>query len=198
VTSLCVYCGSSFGVSDAYAAAATELGTLCARRGITIVYGGGGVGLMGLLADAALAAGGRVIGVIPYAMVAEERGHRGLTELIPVNTMHERKARMAELADAFVALPGGIGTLEEVIEAYTWLQLGLQIKPVALLNVGGFYDPLVRFLDHACGEGFLSPSHRDMLIAETECLPLLDRLATARLVRVPKAIHRVDGSLPGL
>ncbi|GAT31621.1 hypothetical protein TSACC_215 [Terrimicrobium sacchariphilum] len=198
MTSLCVYCGSSFGISDAYAAAATELGTLCAQRGITIVYGGGGVGLMGLLADAALAAGGKVIGVIPYAMVAEERGHRGLTELIPVNTMHERKARMAELADAFVALPGGIGTLEEVIEAYTWLQLGLQIKPVALLNVGGFYDPLVSFLDHACGEGFLSPSHRDMLIAETECLPLLERLATARLVRVPKAIHRVDGSLPGL
>lgn len=112
---------------------------------------------MGLLADAALAAGGKVIGVIPYAMVAEERGHRGLTELIPVNTMHERKARMAELAEAFVALPGGIGTLEEVIEAYTWLQLGLQIKPVALLNVEGFYDPLVSFLIMPAARGFYPP-----------------------------------------
>src|SRR5881398_2078159 len=136
---ICVYTGSSFGASPEYAAVAAALGRACAHPGITIVYGGGSVGLMGALADSALSAGGEVIGVIPRAMIAEERAHKSLTELIPVESMHERKHRMAQLADAFVALPGGIGTLEEVIEVFTWLQLGLHFKPVGLLNVGGFY-----------------------------------------------------------
>src|SRR5882672_1783823 len=143
---ICVYSGSSFGASPDYATAAARFGAACARRGLGIVYGGGSVGLMGVLADSALATGGEVIGVIPRAMIAEERAHRRLTELIPVESMHERKHRMAELADAFVALPGGIGTLEEVIEIFTWLQLGLHLKPVGLLNARGFYDLLLQFL----------------------------------------------------
>src|SRR5438093_4267667 len=160
---ICVYSGSSFGASAEYARAAATFGTACARRGFGIVYGGGSVGLMGALADSALAAGGEVTGVIPRAMIAEERAHRRLTELIPVDSMHERKLRMAQLADFFAALPGGIGTLEEIMEVFTWLQLGLHLKPVGLLNVGGFYDPLLRFLDHVRDERFLTPTHHAML-----------------------------------
>ena len=145
---------------------------------------------MGVLADAALAAGGEVIGIIPRKMIAEERGHHGVTELIPVDSMHERKMRMAQMADMFVALPGGIGTLEEIFEAFTWLQLGLHLKPVGLLNVDGFYDTLLRFLDQTRDHGFLTPTHRDMLIVEREPERLLERLSNTSHDHVPKPIHR--------
>jgi uncharacterized protein (TIGR00730 family) len=188
---VCVYCGSSFGASPAYTAAATNLATACARRGLGIVYGGGRAGLMGVLAEAALAAGGEVIGIIPHSMIAEERAHRGLARLIPVESMHERKQRMAQLADFFVALPGGIGTLEEVIEIFTWLQLGLHLKPIGLLNAGGFHEPLLQLLDHLCAEQFLTPAHRAMLTVERDSDALLDRLAATRHAPIPKPIHAV-------
>ena len=187
---ICIYSGSTFGRSPDYARAAAEFGVACARRGLGIVYGGGSVGLMGSMADAALAAGGEVIGVIPRIMIEEERGHHALSELIPVDTMHERKARMADLSDAFVALPGGLGTLEELAEVLTWLQLGFHLKPVGVLNMNGFYDPLLRLLDHMRDEEFLLPEHRDLLIVEADAQILLDRLAAASFVRTPKPIHR--------
>jgi uncharacterized protein (TIGR00730 family) len=188
---VCVYAGSSFGVQPRYAALAAELGTECARRGLGIVYGGGGVGLMGALADAALAAGGEVIGVIPRVMVAEERAHAGVTRLIPVDTMHERKQQMAELADAFIALPGGIGTLEEVVEAFTWLQLGLHLKPVGLLNAFGFYVRLREFFQHLEAEGFVTREHHAMLTIAEDPAGMLDALASTRHVRVVKPICRL-------
>ncbi|MBX5442347.1 MAG: TIGR00730 family Rossman fold protein [Solirubrobacteraceae bacterium] len=165
VNSVCVYAGSSAGRLPAYAQAAAELGALLARRGIHVVYGGGDVGLMGVLADAALAAGGRVTGIIPRTLLRREVGHGSLTELVVVETMHERKHEMARRADAFVALPGGIGTVEELVEALTWTQLGVHRKPCALLNAGGYWTPLIGFLDHAVDEGFLPPRHRAMLVA---------------------------------
>lgn len=186
---ICVYAGSSFGASPEYSQAAAALGIACARRGLGIVYGGGSVGLMGTLADAALAAGGEVIGVIPRAMITEERGHRGLTQLIAVDSMHERKHRMAELSDAFAALPGGIGTLEEVIEVFTWLQLGLHLKPVGLLNTAGFYEPLIHLLAHMRDEQFLTPVHHAMLTVESEPEALIERLTTISHTRVTKPIH---------
>ncbi len=149
---------------------------------------------MGVLADAALAGGGEVIGVIPRAMIAEERGHHGVTQLIPVDSMHERKQRMAELADAFVALPGGIGTLEEVIEVFTWLQLGLHLKPVGLLNVDGIYDLLLRFLDRLRAEEFLTAAHLAMLTVGTEAEALVEQLRVTRHTLIPKPIHRVGGN----
>ena len=194
MTRICVYCGSTFGALPAYAAQAAAFGAALARRGLTLVYGGGGVGLMGVVADAALAAGGRVMGVIPRAMLAEDRGHARLTELIAVDTMHERKQRMADLADAFVALPGGLGTLEEVLEAFTWLQLGLHLKPVGLLNAGGYYDLLLRFLDHVRDEGFLLPAHLAMLTVAPDADSLLDRLLAARPPRIPKPVHRAPAA----
>jgi uncharacterized protein (TIGR00730 family) len=150
---------------------------------------------MGVLADAALAAGGEVIGVIPRAMIAEERAHRGLTELIAVDSMHERKQRMAELSDAFAALPGGIGTLEEVIEVFTWLQLGLHLKPVGLLNTAGFYGFLVRLLAHMRDEEFLTAAHHGMLAVEADPEALLERLTATRHVAIPKPIHRAAGAI---
>jgi uncharacterized protein (TIGR00730 family) len=187
---ICIYSGSSFGILPEYSTSAAAFGAACARRGLGIVYGGGSVGLMGVLADAALAAGGEVIGVIPRTMVAEERGHHHLTELIAVDSMHERKARMAQLADSFVALPGGIGTLEEVAEALTWLQLGLHLKPVGLLNVRNFYDPLIQLLDHMRDHAFLTPAHRAMLIVGHDVESLLDRITAAKHDFIPKPIHR--------
>jgi uncharacterized protein (TIGR00730 family) len=148
-----------------------------AERGLTLVYGGGNVGLMGILADAALAAGGEVIGVIPQRMVARELGHSGVTSLIAVDSMHQRKQKMADLADAFIALPGGIGTMEELFEAYTWLQLDLHHKPVGLLNIAGFYDHLVQFLAHMRGQRFLKAEHHDTLVVEDTIERLLDRFA---------------------
>jgi uncharacterized protein (TIGR00730 family) len=163
VKSVCVYCGSSSGNDPAYAQATKELATALASRGIRVVYGGASVGLMGLVADTALAAGGEVVGVIPQVLVDKEVAHPGLTELHTVGSMHERKARMAELSDAFVALPGGIGTLEELIEVYTWSYLGIHDKPFALINTNGYYDGLASFLDHSVTEGFLRPEQRSRL-----------------------------------
>jgi uncharacterized protein (TIGR00730 family) len=173
---VCVYAGSSPGARPQYADAARALARrLCARRR-GIVFGGGRIGLMGALADEALAHGGEVIGVIPRQLVEREVAHRSLTELHVVATMHERKALMAQLADAFVALPGGIGTLEELVEMLTWAQLGLHAKPIGIVNVDGYFDSLLTFLQHAVGEGFLSPAHRELLTVESDPEALLDAL----------------------
>jgi uncharacterized protein (TIGR00730 family) len=173
---VCVYAGSNLGSDPVYADAAKALAHLLAERGIGLVYGGGHVGLMGVLADAALAAGGVVIGVMPQALVDREIGHRGLTELRIVGSMHDRKALMADLSDAFVAVPGGIGTREELIEIYTWSQLGIHSKACGVLNVRGYYDALAAFLDHAVEEGFLRPQHRAVLSVAADPGELLDRL----------------------
>ena len=175
--SICVFCGSASGVDPAFADAARAVGREIARRGWTLVYGGGRVGLMGILADAALAEGGRVIGVIPRFLYEWEVGHDGLTELEIVGTLTERKVRMGDLADAFLSLPGGIGTLDELFEALSWAQLGLEHKPNGLLNVGGYYDSLIAFLDRAVESGFLKPKHRELLVAGGDERELLDRLA---------------------
>jgi uncharacterized protein (TIGR00730 family) len=165
---VCVFAGSNAGRNDTYTQEAAVLGRLLASRGIGVVFGGGKVGLMGTLADAALAAGGEVIGVIPSALVSKEVAHDGLTELRVVTSMHERKAMMAELSDAFIALPGGWGTLEELFEVITWAQLGLHGKPCGLLNAGGYFDPLLTFLTHAVEEGFVRREHAGfLLIAES-------------------------------
>ena len=174
---VCVYAGSNPGNDLIYAQAARELADLLAERGTGLVYGGGRVGLMGVLADTALAAGGEVIGVMPQALVDREIAHEGLTELRVVASMHERKALMAELSDAFVAVPGGIGTLEELIEIYTWSQLGIHAKPCGVLNVDGYYDHLAAFLDHAVAAGFLKAEHRAVLSVASEPGELLERLA---------------------
>ena len=183
---VCVYAGSNPGSGPAYADAARALASLLAERGIGLVYGGGKVGLMGVLADTALAAGGEVIGVMPQALVDREIGHRGLTELRIVDSMHERKASMADLSDAFVAVPGGIGTLEELIEVYTWSQLGIHNKPCGVLNVRGYYDALAAFLDHAVQEAFLRPQHRAVLSVAADPGELLDQLAAFEPPRVRK------------
>lgn len=174
---VCVFCGSRNGTRDQYVAAARRTGEALARRGIGLVYGGGGIGLMGVLADAAVSAGGDVIGVIPEALMAREVAHRGLPDLRVVASMHERKALMAELADAFVALPGGFGTLEEFCEALTWAQLGIHRKPCGLLNVEGFFDPLLSLFDHAVRERFVSPDHRSLVVVEEDPERLLDALS---------------------
>ncbi|MEK7363668.1 MAG: TIGR00730 family Rossman fold protein [candidate division NC10 bacterium] len=174
---VCVFCGSRNGTRTQYLASARRMGEALARRGIGLVYGGGGIGLMGILADAALSAGGDVIGVIPQALVAREVAHGGLTDLRVVASMHERKALMAELSDAFVALPGGFGTLEEFCEALTWAQLGIHRKPCGLLNVEGFFDPLLSFFDHAVRERFVSPDHRSLVVVEEDPERLLDALS---------------------
>jgi len=172
-----VFCGSARGTRPLYAEAAAALGRLLAERGLGLVYGGGNVGLMGVVADAVLAAGGEVEGVIPEAMMKWEVGHPGLTRLHVVDSMHQRKAMMAELADAFIALPGGIGTMDETFEIWTWAQLGLHAKPLGFLDVGGFYATLHDFLDHMTGEGFLKPRHRAMVAVESDAARLLDGFA---------------------
>jgi uncharacterized protein (TIGR00730 family) len=174
---VCVFCGSSPGRDPRYLNAATEVGQSLAARGIGLVYGGGDVGLMGAIADAVLAAGGEVIGVIPEGLLEREVGHRGLTELRVVDSMHTRKRTMAELSDAFAALPGGLGTLEELFEVLTWAQLGIHDKPCALLNAGGFYDPLIALLDHMEREGLIRPPYRTLLRVETSVDALLDGLS---------------------
>ena len=175
--SLCVYCGSRPGGDPAYAAAATAIGTLIGQRGGQLVYGGGRAGLMGTVADAALAAGGRVVGVIPHALVERELGHHGLSELHVVQTMHERKQMMAERSDAFIALPGGIGTLEELFEVWTWRQLGYHDKPVGLLNVAGYYDRLIGFIEETARQRFVPAAQQALLQIDTDPASLLDRLA---------------------
>jgi uncharacterized protein (TIGR00730 family) len=174
---ICVFCGSSSGVRPAYTASARAVGRLLAERGVDVVYGGGKVGLMGAVADAALAAGGRVYGVIPEALTAREVAHGGLTELHVVRTMHERKARMADLADGFLTLPGGFGTLEEFCEVITWSQLGIHPKPCGLLNVEGYYAPLLALFDRATAEGFLRPQHRTLVLDAEDPAELLERMA---------------------
>jgi uncharacterized protein (TIGR00730 family) len=176
VRRVCVFCGSSSGARPAYAEATAQLAGLLVAEGLGVVYGGGGVGLMGKLADAVLAHEGEIIGVIPRALMDKEIGHRAVSDLRVVESMHERKATMADLADAFVALPGGLGTLEELFEVFTWSQLGLHQKPCALLDVEGYYDGVGAFLDHAVQERFLRPEHRSALIVESEPRALLERL----------------------
>lgn len=187
---VCVYAGSSPGARPEFTATARALGTLLAQRGYGVVYGGGKVGLMGTLADAALAAGGEVIGVIPHALVAKELGHPGVTQLHAVDTMHERKARMAAESDAFIALPGGIGTLEELFEALTWLQLGFHAKPVGLLNVAGYYDALLTFLANMETERFIREEHRAMLIVESDPAVLMEKLTAFTRPDVVKWLDR--------
>lgn len=189
---VCVFCGSNAGARPAYAEAAAEVGRAIAARGLSLVFGGAAVGLMGTLADAALATGGKVIGVIPKALVEREIAHAGLSELHEVKSMHERKAMMADRSDAFLALPGGAGTLEEVFEAWTWAQLGHHQKPVGLLNVDGFFDDLIAFLDHQCRERFIREEHRDMLIVESDPNRLLDRFAEYQPPVVEKWIRAAE------
>jgi uncharacterized protein (TIGR00730 family) len=176
--SLCVYCGSRRGDDAAYDSAARAIGSAIGQRGWRLVYGGGRAGLMGSVADAALAAGAQVIGVIPKALMGRELGHGGLTELHVVGTMHERKRLMAERSDAFVALPGGIGTFEELFEVWTWLQLGYHDKPVGLLNAAGYYDSLLEFLDQSVARGFVPAAQRGLLQVHSDPDTLLDRLAS--------------------
>jgi uncharacterized protein (TIGR00730 family) len=174
---LCVFCGSSAGTRPAYAEAARAFAAELVRRGQDLVYGGGSVGLMGVVADAVLAAGGRAIGVIPRPLATKELLHTGLTETHVVASMHERKALMAQLSDGFVALPGGLGTFEELLEILTWSQLGIHQKPVGVLNVDGYWDGFTALLDRAVAEGFVSPANRALLLAADGPAALLDRLA---------------------
>lgn len=174
---ICVFCGSSAGTDPVHAEAARRLGQEIARRGLGLVYGGGHIGLMGIVADAALAGGGEVIGVIPQALADLEVAHNGLSALHVTRSMHERKAMMADLADGFIALSGGIGTFEELFEIWTWGQLGVHSKPVGLLNIAGFYDPLIAFLDSVVSSGFLSQRHRDMLVLANDPAAMLDAMA---------------------
>jgi uncharacterized protein (TIGR00730 family) len=183
---LCVYAGSNAGRRPEYAEAAAGLARLMAARGIGLVYGGGNVGLMGVLADTMLAEGGEALGVIPRALLEREVGHRGLTELRIVESMHERKALMAELSDGFVAVPGGIGTLEELFEVLTWTQLGIHAKPSGVLDAAGFYAGLAAFLDHTVAEGFVRPEHRAGICFESDARALLDRLEAWE----PVAVHQ--------
>ena len=176
IQSLCVFCGSNEGNDPAAAVAARDLGRLLAESETTLVYGGGRVGLMGVIADAVLAAGGRAVGVIPRNLLDREVGHRGLTRMHVVESMHERKALMASLSDAFVALPGGLGTLEEIFEVWTWGQLGIHRKPIGFLDVSGYYAALMTFLDHAVTLGFIRPQHRSAAIVDSEPKRLLERL----------------------
>lgn len=187
--SICVFCGSNTGARESYAEAARELGRTIAGRGLKLIYGGAAVGLMGELADAALAAGGHVIGVIPGVLVEREIAHTGLSQLHPVNSMHERKAKMADLSDGFVALPGGAGTMEEFFEIWTWGQLGHHTKPLGLLNVDGFFDELLAFIDRQCRERFMRPEHRNMLITDTDPTSLLGRFEAYHAPSVEKWIR---------
>jgi uncharacterized protein (TIGR00730 family) len=179
IQAVCVFCGSSSGCRAEYAEAARRLGEALAASGLGLVTGAGHVGLMGVLADAALAAGGRVVGVIPQALVERELAHRGLSELHVVETMHQRKALMADLSDAFIALPGGYGTLDELFEILTWAQLGIHAKPVGLLNVAGYFDPLLAWIDRAVREGFLRAEHRQVLFVSPDVGTLLEALLHA-------------------
>jgi uncharacterized protein (TIGR00730 family) len=189
---LCVFSGSSPGGHPDYAQAAAELGRVLAAEGIGLVYGGAHVGLMGTVADAALEGGGHVIGVIPQSLVDREIAHPGISDLRIVESMHERKALMADLSDAFVALPGGVGTLEELFEVYTWNQLGLHAKPLGLFNVRGYFDGLARFLDHAVAERFVTPKHRAMLLVDEDLGALLDGLDAWEAPTQPKWIDRAQ------
>jgi uncharacterized protein (TIGR00730 family) len=190
--SICVFCGSKPGNDPDFEGAARTLGITLASEGVTLVYGGARVGLMGALADATLEAGGEVVGVIPKALVEREISHTGITKLHTVGSMHERKALMSDLSEGFIALPGGTGTLEEFFEVQTWAQLGEHTKPCGLLNAGGYYDPLIALFDHMVAEGFLSEEHRAMILVETEPRPLLDAFARYEAPKVPKWIGKSE------
>ena len=190
-SAICIYCGSSPGTDPAYMESAREIGTLIAERGLKLVYGGGDVGLMGAAADAALAAGGEVIGVIPQDILDKEVGHGGITELHAVDSMHARKMKMASLSDAFIALPGGIGTLEEIIEVLTWSQLGFHTKACGVLNINGFFDPLFQLLDHMVDKRFLKPEHRDQLLVADSVEVIVDAVLSHKGVAVDKWMDRV-------
>lgn len=188
---ICVYCGSSNNVRPAYKEAAFAVGATLARRGIGVVYGGGRVGLMGKVAEGALSEGGEVYGVIPASLEALELGHIDLTELFVVDSMHARKMMMAQLSDAFIALPGGFGTLEELAEATTWTQLNFHLKPVGVLNLDGYYDPLLAWIRHANSEAFIRDAHRDLISTADTIEDLLDQLATAEIPDLKRWINKI-------
>lgn len=173
---VCVFCGSSSGVKQEYAVGARELGLVLAKKNIDLVYGGGHVGLMGIVADAAMSAGAKAIGIIPRCLADKEVAHQGLTELKIVQTMHERKAQMSDLSDGFIAMPGGFGTLEELFEVITWAQLGIHKKPFGLFNVAGYYDKLIEFMDYQVEQGFVPQRHREMIIVSDEAEQLVEML----------------------
>ena len=187
---ICVYCGSNHGANPAFTAAAKELGALLAAEGIGLVYGAGNVGLMGEVADAVLSAGGEVIGAMPGVLKDKEVTHLGLTELEVVDTMHDRKQFMADRADGFIALPGGIGTLEELIEIFTWLQLRIHTKPIGVLNVAGYYDKLLDFLDHMVADKFLRREQRDMLLVDVTPTGLLRKMRDFEPAEIEKWFNR--------
>jgi hypothetical protein len=189
---LCVFCGSSVGTNPTYADATRVVAAELVRRGIGLVYGGGGIGLMGVLADAVLAAGGEVVGVIPRPLATREIAHAGCTELRVVESMHERKATMAELADGFLALPGGLGTFEELLEMLTWTQLGVHVKPVGALDVHGYWTGLRRLLTDGVEAGFVHANHADTLLVDDDAVRLLDRLAAWRAPTTPRLWLRRD------
>ena len=190
INKMCVFCGSSKGHNEIYAAKAVELGSLLAGNNIELVYGGGNVGLMGVIADQVLLEGGKVTGVIPHFLFEWEVGHEGLTKLIKVDSMHERKLLMSEMADAFIAMPGGFGTLEELGEILTWIQLSIIKRPVAVLNVNGFYDSLLNQMDHMVKEGFLKPENRNMLLSSDSPSELLEMLHNFTPSSAEKWINR--------
>ena len=189
---ICVFCGSNSGTNPAYRDTAVTMGRLLSERGIELVYGGGNVGLMGVLADAVLASGGKVIGVIPESLMAKEIGHHGLTDLRIVQSMHERKSLMADLSDGFIAMPGGFGTFEEFCEVVTWSQLGIHAKPCGLLNVNGYYDPLLELFDHAVREGFLRKENRRLVLEDRDPERLLKKMADFAPIPADKWIWKVE------
>ncbi|TVP57857.1 MAG: TIGR00730 family Rossman fold protein [Gemmatimonadales bacterium] len=186
---ICVFCGSSAGEDPRYLDAATKLGRSLAARGMGLVYGGSQLGLMGRLADSVLNAGGKVVGVLPEPLLPREVAHRSLTKLVITESMYERKAEMARLADGFIAAPGGLGTIEEFLEVLTWAQLGMHRKPCGILNTNGFYDPLSAVFDHGMREGFIQHVHRKMILIESEPDPLLDRMSAYQPPKVPRWIE---------
>ena len=185
---ICVFCGSKAGHHSAFREHAGELGRLLAAKRFELVYGGGSVGMMGVVADAVLEAGGKVIGVIPEMLATVELLHPRVPDMRKVDSMHARKALMAELSDAFIALPGGYGTLEELFEIITWAQLGIHQKPIGLLNTEGFYDPLIQMVDHMIAADFIKPKNRELFIVESEPAKLLDHLATHKMPKVPRKL----------
>ena len=189
IQSVCIYCGSSTGNNETYAQTAQAVGEFLAQKNLTMVYGGGDVGLMGITANACLAAGGKVVGVIPEKLQKLEVGHNKLTELFVVADMHSRKAKMAELSDAFIALPGGFGTLEELFEVTTWSQLNYHLKPVGLLNVAGYYEHLIKFVEHAISQGFIRNVHADLILDDTGIDALFEKLSSARIPRIEEWIQ---------
>jgi len=189
--SICVFAGSNGGFDDRFMEAATDLGQCLASRDLTLVYGAGNIGLMGAVADAAMAAGGKVIGIIPDFLMQMEVAHEGLTELHVVGSMHERKKLMSDLSDGVIALPGGLGTLEELFEMLTWLQLGVHSKPIAVLNAAGFYDELLSFLNHLETSGFIMPEQRQMLISAADPLSILDAMSRHQAPSVSKWLEEV-------